>query len=210
MSSNPVSQSDLASALAARLCHDFVGPAGSAVAGLDILAASPAEDMRGAAMEMIDDSARRLLALIVFSRVAYGAGDEVFDAGALETLARGVFAGLRPTLEWAVEAPALGGAAARTLLNLVQIAADALAVGGVARAWAEVRDGKTCLGVDATGPRARLHPEVLAGLSGEARGEGPRGRWAQARFVHAIVGPVGGEVGARTGEDEITFWAIFP
>ena len=81
MSSNPVSQSDLASALAARLCHDFVGPAGSAVAGLDILAASPAEDMRGAAMEMIDDSARRLLALIVFSRVAYGAGEHAAGQG---------------------------------------------------------------------------------------------------------------------------------
>ena len=139
---------DLASTLAARLCHDFVGPAGSAVAGLDILAGSPTEDLRGAAIEMIDESVRRLLALIVFSRVAFGAGDEMFDSGALETLARGLFAGLRPTLDWSVEAPVLGGAAARTLLNLVQIAADALALGGLARARAELRGGKTHLSLN--------------------------------------------------------------
>lgn len=201
---------DLASALAARLCHDFVGPAGSAVAGLDILAGSPDADLRGAAMEMIEESARRLLALIVFSRAAFGTGDEVFDAGALETLARGVFAGRRPTLDWSVEAPTLGGPAARTLLNLVRIAADALAVGGMARVRAEVRGGRTHLGIDAIGPRARLHPEVLAGLTGEARGEGPAGRWAQARFVHAMVAAAGGEVAAKPGEAGIAFTAVLP
>ncbi|MDQ2859898.1 MAG: histidine phosphotransferase family protein [Pseudomonadota bacterium] len=66
------------------------------------------------------------------------------------------------------------------------------------------------MGVEAVGPRARLHPEVLAGLNGAARGEGPGGRWAQARFVHAIVAAAGGEVGARTGEAGITFWATLP
>jgi len=206
----PPDPADLASALAARLCHDFVGPAGSAVAGLDILAGSPDADLRGAAMEMIEESARRLLALIVFSRTAFGAGDEVFDAGALETLARGVFAGQRPALDWSVEAPALGGPAARTLLNLSQIAADALAVGGTARAWANLRGGKTLLGIDAIGSRARLHPEVSAGLKGEARGEGPAGRWAQARFVHATVAAAGGEVTATPSEAGIAFTAVLP
>ncbi len=200
----------LASAIAARLCHDFIGPAGSTVAGLDILAGSPSEDLRGAAMEMIDDAARRLLTLIEFSRVAFGAGEEMFDTGTLETLARGVFVDLRPTLDWSVAAPALAGPAARTLLNLAQIAADALAVGGMARAWSDLRGGKTFLGVDAIGARAKLYPEVLGGLNGETRGAGQGGRWARACFVHATVAAAGGEAGATTGEAGITFWANFP
>jgi len=205
----PPDPTALASAIAARLCHDFVGPAGSTVAGLDILADSPSEDLRGAAMEMIDDGARRLLALIEFSRVAFGAAEEVFDTGTLETLARDMFAPRRPTLDWAVETRTLDGPAARTLLNLVGIAADALAVGGTARAWSELRGGKTFLGVDAIGPRAKLYPEVLGGLTGEARGDGPGGRWAQACFVHATVAAAGGETGATAGEAGITFWATF-
>lgn len=201
---------DLASMLAARLCHDFVNPAGSVVNGLDILAASPDGDLAREAMEMIDEGARRLLALIEFSRAAFGAGDEAFAAGRLETLALGVFAPLRPTLDWAVETPTLSGPAARTLLNFAGMAADALALGGVARAWSELRDGKTFLGVDGIGPRATLHPEVLAGLTGAARSEGLGGRWARARFVHATVAEGGGEAGVTTGEAAITFWANFP
>ena len=201
---------DLASMLAARLCHDFVNPAGSVVNGLDILAGSPAGDMRLAAMEMIDGGARRLLALIEFSRVAFGAGDEIFATRALETLARGSFSDLRPTLEWSVEAPVLAGPAARTLLNLVRMAADCLALGGGARAWGASRDGKIHLGVDAVGPRAKLHSEVLGGLKGEERREGLSGRWAPAYFVHALVARAGGEVAAEVNDAGVAFRAILP
>ena len=199
---------DLASMLAARLCHDFVNPAGSIVNGLDIRAASP--DMAGAAMEMIDGGARRLLALIEFSRVAFGAGEETFGVDALETLARGVFIDARPTLDWSVEAPALGGAAARTLLNLVRIAADSLALGGIARARATMRGGGVALRIDAIDPRARLYPEVLGGLGGEGRGEGLSGRWAPAYFVHALVTRAGGEVTAEAGPAGVAFTATLP
>ncbi|MEO8925612.1 MAG: histidine phosphotransferase family protein [Caulobacteraceae bacterium] len=208
--SESIPHHELAARLAARLCHDFVGPAGAVVSGLDLWAGSEAEDLRGAALEMVDAGARRLLAAIAFSRAAYGVGDEVFDSGALGALARGVFADLRPTLEWAVTAPALPGPAARTLLNLVQMAADALALGGTARAWAEPRGGKTHLGVEAVGPRAKTHPEVLAGLGGEGRGEGLSGRWVQAYFVHAMVAAAGGKVAVQPSEAGIAFTAILP
>src|SRR5450432_328390 len=163
---------DVASKLAMRLCHDFTGPAGAIVSGLDMLASAPSVNIKGAAQEMIDTSGRKLLALVTFSRVALGLGDEVFDTGALEDLAGGLFIDLRPTLEWSVEASSLAGPAARTLLNLVQIAADALALGGVARAWASPRGGKIHLGVDALGSRAKVHPEMLEGLRGEPLRQG--------------------------------------
>lgn len=201
---------DLASRLAARLCHDFVNPAGSVVNGLDILAASPTGEMRRAAMEMIDGGARRLLTLIEFSRVAFGDGDEEFAAGALEALARRCFSDLRPTLDWTVEVSTLAGPAARILLNLAWVAGESLAFGGIARAWGISRGGKIHLGVDAVGPRAKLHPEVLNGLKGEGRGEGLSGRWAPAYFVHALVTRAGGEAAAEINSAGIAFSAILP
>jgi len=201
---------ELASKLAMRLCHDFAGPAGAIVSGLDMLAGAPSAELKGAAEEMIDASGRSLLALVTLSRVAFGVGDEVFDTDALEALAGGLFSDLRPTLDWSVEAPTLAGPAARTLLNLVQIAAEALALGGVARAWANLRGGKIHLGVDALGARAKAHPEMLAGLRGEAPGEGLSGRWVQAYFVHLTVAAAGGEVTAEVGEPGIRFTATLP
>jgi histidine phosphotransferase ChpT len=201
---------ELASKLAMRLCHDFAGPAGAIVSGLDMLAGAPSAELKGAAAEMIDISGRKLLALVTFSRVAFGMGDEVFDTGALEALAGGLFSDLRPTLDWSVEALALAGPAARTLLNLVQIAAETLALGGVARAWVAPLGGEIHLGVEALGARAKAHPETLGGLRGEAPREGLSGRWVQAYFVHTMVAAAGGEVTAEVGEAGISFTATLP
>lgn len=210
MLDDAISHQELASRLTARLCHDLVGPAGAVVSGLDLLADDPTADVSGAAMEMVDAGARKLLAVIVFSRVAFGLGQEDFDTGVLKVLARGLFSDLRPTLDWSVEATSLPGPPARTLLNLVQIAADALPAGGVARAWATAHGGKVQLGVDAIGPRPRLHPEVQSGLRGEPRSAGLSGRWVQAYFVHTMVAAVGGEVVAAASDTAISFKATLP
>jgi histidine phosphotransferase ChpT len=210
MSGATLAHQELASRLAARLCHDFVGPASAVVSGLDVLAGAAAGDLRAAALEMVDTGARKMLALITFSRVAFGLGNEVFETGALQALAGGLFSDLRPTLDWSVEATSLRGPAARALLNLVEMAADAVAMGGVARAWAAPHGGKIQLGVDAIGPRTRMHPEVLDGLRGEPIGEGLSGRWVQAYFVHVMVAAAGGEVTAVTNEAGIRFTATLP
>jgi histidine phosphotransferase ChpT len=205
-----ISHQELASRLTTRLCHDLVGPAGAVVSGLDLLSGAPPADEVSAAMELVDAGARKLLAVIVFSRVAFGHGQEEFNTGVLEALARGLFSDLRPTLDWSVEATSLAGTPARTLLNLVQIAADALPSGGVARAWATGHAGKVHLGVDAVGPRLKSHSEVLNGLSGEPRGAGLSGRWVQAYFVHSMVTAAGGDVAVTASDTTISFKATLP
>lgn len=201
---------ELAARLAARLCHDLIGPANAIVLGLDLLAQSDAGEMRDEALEAAAAGARTLTDLLTFSRAAFGVGEERFATAKLEILARGVFADLRPRLEWTVEAPALDAAAGRALLNLVQIAAGAIAVGGVVRARARCDVRRTVVAVDAIGPRAELYPEVVAGLKGEAFGEGLGGRWAQARYLHALVDAAGGGVAARVHEAGILFEAVLP
>ncbi|MFI4966129.1 MAG: histidine phosphotransferase ChpT [Caulobacterales bacterium] len=208
----PIRPAELAAYLAARMCHDFISPASAIVSGLDLLEDPTAQDMRDDAMELIAASARKLTDLLLFSRVAFGASAsaESFDARELEKLAQGVFGHMRADLDWQVETPSVTKPAARTLLNLAQIAGAALPTGGTARVRAVEEGASVAIAVDATGPRARLRPEVLAGLQGEGPGEGLHGHWVQARYVHLFVTDAGGRLFADAAEEKVTLAATLP
>jgi histidine phosphotransferase ChpT len=210
--SDSVKPAELAAHLAARLCHDFISPASAIVSGLDLLEDPTAQDMRDDAMGLIGASARKLSDLLEFCRVAFGASAsaETFDSRQLEKLARGIFAHQRAELDWQVEAEGVSKPVARTLLNLAQMAGAALPTGGVARVRVAQEGSQVAVAVEATGPRARLRPEVLAGLRGEAAGEGLHGHWVQARYVNLFVVDAGGRVFADAAEEKVTFAATIP
>lgn len=207
-----VRPAELAAYLAARMCHDFISPASAIVSGLDLLDDPSAQDMREEAMGLIAGSARKLADLLQFSRVAFGASAsaETFDPRELEKLAQGVFGHMRADLQWLVEAPAVDKPAARALLNLAQMAGAALPTGGTARVRAVQEGAALAVAVDAVGPRARLRPEVLAGLRGEPLSDGLHGHWVQAYYVHLFLGDAGGRVFADVNEERVLFAATIP
>lgn len=207
-----VRPAELAAYLAARMCHDFISPASAISSGLDLLEDPSAQDMREEAMGLIASSAKKLAEQLSFCRVAFGASAsaETFDVRDLEKLARGVFNHMRAELEWAVDAPAVNKAAARTLLNLAQIAGAALPTGGVAKVRAVQEGAQLAIALESTGPRARLRPEVLAGLQGQPLGEGLHGHWVQAYYVHLFVTDAGGRVFADVQEERVIFAATLP
>jgi len=207
-----VSAERLSQVLVARLCHDLMSPASGIVSGLDFLGDTSGEDLRAEAMNLIASSARKLMDLLTFYRVALGGFAEGadFDARQLEILAQSVFAHVRPELDWAVDAPTLSGTAARVLLNLVHIAAGAIAMGGVAHVSVRREAGWLALIVQADGARARLQPEVVAGLKGEPPGDGLPGRWVQAYCLHGQVAAAGGGLAAEPGDSGILFKAVIP
>ncbi len=207
-----VRPAELAAYLAARMCHDFISPASAIVSGLDLLDDPSAQDMRDDAMNLIAASARKLADLLSFSRVAFGASAsaETFDVRELHKLAEGVFGHMRATLEWAVETPAVNKPAARALLNLTQMAGAALPTGGVARVRAVQEGASLAIAIEATGPKARLRPEVLAGLRGEPLGEGLHGHWVQAYYVHLLLADAGGRVFVDVSEEKVVFAATVP
>lgn len=207
-----VSAPDLAAQLAGRLCHDFISPASAINSGLDLLDDPSAADMREEAMSLIAGSARKLVALLAFSRVAFGASAtaESFSASELETLVKGVYAHVRPELDWAVTQPTLEKPAARALLNIAQIAATAFPTGGAVRISAESEGGETVVEAAATGTRSRLRPEVVTGLRGEALVEGLGGPWVQAYYLHALVERAGGRLDFETAEDRVRITARLP
>jgi histidine phosphotransferase ChpT len=207
-----VAAADLAAQLAARLCHDFISPASAIVSGLDLLEDPTAADMREDAMNLIGASAKKLVALLAFSRVAFGASNaaESFDTRDLERLTRGVYDHVRPELDWAVTTPSLNKPAARALLNLAQIAAGALPTGGVAKIVAAEQAQSILIGVEAHGPRARLRPEVVAGLRGERLSEGLGGHWVQAYYLHALLKAAGGAVDYALSDERVILRARVP
>jgi len=207
-----VRPAELAAYLAARMCHDFISPASAISSGLDLLEDPSAQDMREEAMGLITSSAKKLADLLSFCRVAFGASAsaETFDARDLERLAQGVFGHMRAELEWMVDTPAVNKPTARTLLNLAQMAGAALPTGGVAKVRAVQEGASVAVAIESTGPRARLRPEVLAGLQGQALGEGLHGHWVQAYYVHLFVHDAAGRVFADVQDDRVIFAATLP
>ncbi len=208
----PVSAADLASQLSARLCHDFVSPASAIVSGLDLLEDPTAADMRDDAMNLITASARKLVALLSFSRVAFGSSmsAESFDTRELEKLAQGVYEHVRPNLVWRVTPTVLPKAPARALLNLAQIAATALPTGGDATLSATIQGEEVVILAEAEGARARLRPEVISGLRGERLEGGLGGHWVQAYFLHQLVRSAGGKLDFAAAEDKVVLRARTP
>jgi histidine phosphotransferase ChpT len=208
----PIRPAELAAYLAARMCHDFISPASAISSGLDLLEDPSAQDMREEAMGLIVTSAKKLADLLSFCRVAFGASAsaETFDVRDLEKLARGVFDHMRAELEWTVDTPSLNKPAARTILNLAQMAGAALPTGGTAKVRAVQEAASVAIAIEAVGPRARLRPEVLAGLQGHPLGEGLHGHWAQAYYTHLFVGDAGGRVFADVQEERVVFAATLP
>ena len=156
---------EVAAFLAARMCHDFISPASAIVSGLDLLDDPSAQDMREDAMSLIASSARKLADLLSFTRVAFGASAsaETFDVRELGKLATDIFTHIRAELDWQVETDAVNKPAARTLLNLAQLAGAALPIGGVAKVRAVADGTNLAISVEAEGTRARLRQEILDG-----------------------------------------------
>lgn len=205
-------RTELASLLASRLCHDFISPASAIVSGLDLLEDPDSADMRDDAMALIAASAKKLVDALQFSRVAYGGGSgaETFGVPALKDLAQGMFAHHRGELEWGETPETLEKPAARALLNLCALAAAALPMGGTATVSVENAGTGQVIRTVSAGRRARLRPELSAGLLGQGPGDGLPGHWIQAAWTLALVRRAGGEISVEQEEDRVTLTARVP
>lgn len=208
----PVDGQELATYVAAKLCHDFISPAGAIVSGLDLIKEPSAQDMRDDAMGLIDQSARKLVALVHFARVAFGAAttSERFSGAELQGLVAGMTEGGRATVDWRVVEESFSKPAARALVNLAYLTVGALPMGGVAAITAR-REGADLLieGV-AEGARARLKPEAVTGLSGARLTEGLPGQWIQPYWLWLTVAQAGGGLTVTTEDGRIVLAARMP
>jgi histidine phosphotransferase ChpT len=208
----PAEGTELATLVAAKLCHDFISPSGAIVSGLDLLNDPTAQDMRDDALGLIAQSAQKMVALVHFARVAFGAAttSERFTARELKDLVAGMTDGGRATLDWRVADGDFSKPQARALVNLAYLTVAALPLGGEAVVQSRVEDGRLYLEGFAVGARARLKPEALAGLKGERLTEGLAGQWIQPYWLWLTVREAGGELHLEVEDGRVVMVARMP
>ncbi|HST91588.1 MAG TPA: histidine phosphotransferase family protein [Brevundimonas sp.] len=202
----------LATLVAGKLCHDFISPAGAISSGLDLLKDPTAQDMRDDAMSLIEASAKKMIALVSFARVAFGASAsaERFSAVELGELVAGLTEGGRASLAWEVQDGDYSKPQARALVNLAYLTVAALPSGGVATITTRREGGDLIIDGAAEGNRARLKGEALAGLSGQPLSEGLPGQWIQPYWLWLTVNDAGGGLDVDVAEGRINLVARMP
>ena len=208
----PVDGQELATYVAAKLCHDFISPAGAIASGLDLLADPSAQDMRDDAMGLIAQSAKKLVNLVHFARVAFGAAttSERFSESELHKLVAGMIEGGRATMDWRVDDGDFSKPAARALINLAYLTVGALPSGGVATIITRREDGVIVMEGTAVGARARLKPEASTGLAGQRLSEGLAGQWIQPYWLWLTVTGAGGTLSVDVEEGHVHLLARMP
>ena len=206
MSSPAITPEQLASALAARLLHDAMGPASGIVSAFDLVADPSAAAMREEALALAEESARKLVDLLVLSRTIY-AGGNAMTAVELRGSAQGLFNGTRATLDLVVVPEAVSVMSGRLLLGLLQTAATTVAAGGAVVASLKLNVGRLVVEGAATGPRLRVGEEMLDGLAGKGPGDAPLHRWSAAYMLGALAKSAGGGIEAAVVEGRFVFRA---
>ena len=174
--------------LCARLCHDLIGPAAAISAGGELMLDGGDGAEAGDVRDLIVESGRQLAGRLTFFRMAFGAvgaRTQAISCREVHDLASGFLRGGRIRLDWQLGDAADGDArlpadAARVLLCLVMLGAEALVRGGSIRVAVGGGVGQTDLSVIASGPAPRLSDEVTAAL----RATEPQA--GTARTVHAF------------------------
>lgn len=208
----PVDGTELATYIAAKLCHDFISPSGAIVSGLDLMQDPTAQDMRDDALALIEQSARKMVALVHFARVAFGAAttSEKFTAREIEGLVSGMVQGGRASLDWRIADGEFTKPQARALTNLAYLTVGALPMGGVATIQSRVEYGLLYLEGFAEGARARLKPEAVTGLAGERLVEGLAGQWIQPYWLWLTVNEAGGALRVKVEDGKVALVARMP
>ncbi|HUH24972.1 MAG TPA: histidine phosphotransferase family protein, partial [Brevundimonas sp.] len=179
---------------------------------LDLLKDPSAQDMRDDAMGLIEASAAKMVALVAFARVAFGASTsaERFSSAELTGLVDALTAGGRATLVWKIEDTTWSKAQARALVNLAYLTLAALPSGGVATLTSCREDDRLMLEGVAEGARARLKPEATAGLAGQPLSEGLPGQWVQPYWLWLTAHDAGGSLDVVTGDGCVTLIVHMP
>lgn len=202
------SEHELATQLVAKLCHDFISPAGAIMSGLDLLEDPSAQDMKQEALNLISTSAKKLVTLVYFARVAFGAAttSEAFSGKELHKILADIYDTMRADLQFDIAPDTLfAKPAARALVNLGLIAGNSLPTGGTAHIETRRDDEAVYFTAISRGPRARLKPEAIEGLSGLPLSDGLQGQWIQPHWLFSVVKAAGGTLEFSAEPERLTF-----
>jgi histidine phosphotransferase ChpT len=209
-----ISQTDLAAMLCSRLCHDMLSPVGALANGLELLADEQDPQMRARCMELLEQSARISTDKLKFFRLAFGAAGGFGEAIPIDE-ARSVVEALAPeskrvTINWAIPEPSLPKPAIKVLLNLAQIALDALVRGGTLDIGAERRDGAVEIVARARGDRIAFDEIIGRALQGDLADNEITSRTAAAHMIAVLAEEMDGGLQYKLGDGALVLGAVLP
>jgi histidine phosphotransferase ChpT len=146
--------------LAARLCHDLIGPVSAIANGVELLAEDDPEFVRDA-VALVGESARKANRSLQFYRFAFGFGGGGLTGPAPHLLATEFFAETATQCDYAAAARDLPAAQQKLACAMLAVAAEGLPRGG-RLVLGVVAAG---LAVEATGNGAAASPEARAALT---------------------------------------------
>lgn len=209
-----ISQTDLAAMLCSRLCHDMLSPVGSLANGLELLADEQDPEMRARCMELLEHSARISTDKLKFFRLAFGAAGGFGEAIPIDE-AKAVIEALaadnkRIAINWAIADPSLPKPAVKVLLNLAQIALDALVRGGTLDIGAERRDGAVEIVARARGDRIAFDENIGRALQGDLSDGEITSRTAAAHMISVVAEEMEGGLQYKLGDGVLVLGAVLP
>ena len=208
------SQTDLAALLCSRLCHDMLSPVGALSNGLELLADETDEEMRKQCVDLLEQSAKISTDKLKFFRLAFGAaggfGEAVPVEEAQEVVAALAADAKRVQLNWAIAESSLPKPAIKVLLNLSQIALDALIRGGTLDIGAERRDGNVEIVARATGDRIAFDEAIGKALQGELADADISSRTAAAHMIALLAKETGGGLQYALSDDALVLGGVIP
>ncbi|MGY6635616.1 MAG: histidine phosphotransferase family protein [Erythrobacter sp.] len=208
------SQTDLAAMLCSRLCHDMLSPVGALANGLELLADEQDPEMRARCIELLEQSARISTDKLKFFRLAFGAAGGFGEAIPIDE-ARSVVNALvadnkRITINWAIAETSLPKPAIKVLLNLAQIALDALVRGGTLDIGAERREGAVEIVARAKGDRIAFDETIGRALQGDLPLHEITSRTAAAHMIALVAEELAGGLQYKLGEGVLVLGAVLP
>lgn len=209
-----ISQTDLAAMLCSRLCHDMLSPVGALANGLELLADEQDPQMRVRVVELLEQSSKISTDKLKFFRLAFGAAGGFGEAIPIEE-AKDVIDALasdakRVEVHWAIAEPSLPKPAVKVLLNLAQIALDALVRGGTLDIGAEWRDGAVEIVARARGPRIAFDETIGRALQGDLDESEITSRTAAAYMIAVLAEEMDGGLQYKLGDGALVLGAVLP
>lgn len=204
----------LAELMAARLCHDLVGPIGAVANGVELLgdgSAGPDAEVTG----LIASSARQATRRLQWFRVAFGSASGLPSAamfGETRRLALGLFEDSRVALNWAEPDAATEAIASREAakfaLNLSLVALECLPRGGSVEVRIAPDRNAVKVSVAAIGTAARLPDDMQAALRDDVPIGDLTPKSVPAYLAARIAVQAGSRVDVRVpAEDRVEFVA---
>ena len=207
----------LAELMAARLCHDLVGPIGAVANGVELLG----DGSGGSDPEvtgLIALSARQASRRLQWFRVAFGSASGLPSAamfGETRRLALDLFEDTRVSLDWtapdaAIEAVA-SREAAKFALNLSLVALECLPRGGGVQVRIVPHQASIKISVAAVGASARVPDDMQLALRNDAPTSELTPKSVPAYLAARLASQAGSRVDVRVpAEDRVEFAADLP